>query len=410
MDLKYFMKHYHELLAYLREQEYSGAYIAHFQTEINWILSHADGNCWNSYQDIFFDRTAGVSSKQVLRQKRGLIGALELFDIHHAFPDGHRKNALFPRGAYHLLLPEYQELIDFYRNAEEKRGKKASTIHHEALNTASFLYDMQVKGCRSLSEITEDAAISFFRSQDGQFIKSCSYRKNISAVFKAGLSWKEQECRRILLCLPMLREKRQNIQYLTDMEISALMDTLRNGGNCISHRNKAIMLLLFFTGLRGCDIAAIRLDCIDWENEKIVIPQQKTGIPLELPLTPLIGNTVYDYLSMERPNIPDGHLFLTESRRPHSLGAKSVGNIVAKVFRSTGIRQEPGSRKGTHIFRHNLAASLLENGIPRPVISQTLGHTAPDSLEPYLRADFVHLKECALSIEAFPVTEEVFSL
>lgn len=53
MDLKYFMKHYHELLAYLREQEYSNAYIAHFQTEINWILSHADGNCWNSYQDIF---------------------------------------------------------------------------------------------------------------------------------------------------------------------------------------------------------------------------------------------------------------------------------------------------------------------------------------------------------------------
>lgn len=35
MDLKYFMKHYHELLAYLREQEYSNAYIAHFQTEIN---------------------------------------------------------------------------------------------------------------------------------------------------------------------------------------------------------------------------------------------------------------------------------------------------------------------------------------------------------------------------------------
>jgi hypothetical protein len=34
--------------------------------------------------------------------------------------------------------------------------------------------------------------------------------------------------------------------------------------------------------------------------------------------------------------------------------------------------------------------------------------TAPDSLEPYLRADFIHLKKCAVSIEAFPVSEEVF--
>ena len=32
------------------------------------------------------------------------------------------------------------------------------------------------------------------------------------------------------------------------------------------------------------------------------------------------------------------------------------------------------------------------------------------ALEPYLRADFVHLKECALSIETFPLAEEVFSL
>ena len=75
-----------------------------------------------------------------------------------------------------------------------------------------------------------------------------------------------------------------------------------------------------------------------------------------------------------------------------------------------GIRQEQGDRKGTHIFRHHLATSLLENGIPRPVISRTLGHTAPDSLEPYLRADFVHLKECAVSIEEFPVSEGVFVL
>ncbi len=77
-------------------------------------------------------------------------------------------------------------------------------------------------------------------------------------------------------------------------------------------------------------------------------------------------------------------------------------------MKAAGLRQKTGDRKGTHIFRHNLATSLLENGISRPIISQTLGHTAPDSLEPYLKADFIHLKKCAVSIEGFPVSEEVF--
>ena len=50
------------------------------------------------------------------------------------------------------------------------------------------------------------------------------------------------------------------------------------------------------------------------------------------------------------------------------------------------------------------------NGIARPVISETLGHTAPKSLDCYLSADIQHLREYALSIEPFPVSGEVLPL
>ena len=62
-----------------------------------------------------------------------------------------------------------------------------------------------------------------------------------------------------------------------------------------------------------------------------------------------------------------------------------------------------------HIFRHLLAVTLLENEVPQPVISCTLGHTSPDSVEAYLSADFIHLQGCSLSIEDFPVRKEVFN-
>ena len=73
-----------------------------------------------------------------------------------------------------------------------------------------------------------------------------------------------------------------------------------------------------------------------------------------------------------------------------------------------GVRNNPGDRKGIHLFRHYLATSLLGNGVEQPVISSTLGHQSPGSLAPYLSADFPHLKECALIIDCFPVRKEVF--
>lgn len=138
---------------------------------------------------------------------------------------------------------------------------------------------MQEQGAGCLDGITEEEVLSFFVSEDGTLVKSCSYKKNIAAVFKAGLRWKEPQCRRILAFLPMLRETRKNIQYLTDHEIQIL-----------------------------------------------------------------------DYLTKERPDSNDCHLFLSETRPFSPLGSLSIGSIVTKVFRKAGIRQSSGDRKGTHIF------------------------------------------------------------
>lgn len=408
MDLQNLREHHEELLSFMESNGYCNTYIRRFRDEINRILTEAGSHRWQSYQDIYLDYLKVPHSKDYLRNKRTIIGALEQFDLFGRLPDGRHRHTLFERGSYHLLQPEFQELIDFYCTYEKQRGKKESTIRGESLNTASFLYRMQEQGARCLDEVTEDAVLSFFVSEDGSLCKGCSYKKNISAVFKAGLKWKEPQCRRILSFLPLLRETRKNIQYLTQDEVRLLRAAVESSG--FSARNKAVILLLLFTGLRGCDIAGLTFSSIDWEKERILINQQKTSMPVEIPLSAVVGNAIYDYLEQERPDTESLRLFLSETHPFSPMSAQGIANIVAKACRLAGIRQNPGDRKGTHIFRHNLASSMLENGVPQPVITQTLGHTAPDSLEPYLKADFVHLKECSLSIEAFPLAGEVFSL
>ena len=74
---------------------------------------------------------------------------------------------------------------------------------------------------------------------------------------------------------------------------------------------------------------------------------------------------------------------------------------------AANVRQNEGDRKGFHIFRHRFITALLENGVPRPIISKVAGHVSPESIDVYLSADFKNLKECALSVEQFPIPKGV---
>jgi len=246
-------------------------------------------------------------------------------------------------------------------------------------------------------------------SSDETQLRSCSYKKNITAVLKACIHYYPEYCHRTLAFLPALRETRKNIQYLTSEEVQKVKEALANGENLLTLCDKAIGMLALYTGLRGCDIAGMTVDSIDWDRDLIYIIQQKTEFPLELPLTAVVGNAIYDYLTSERPHTESRDLFLSQNKPYDRLKSRSIGNVAVRIMIAAGIRQSKGDRKGFHIFRHHLATALLGNGVPQPVISRTLGHTSPDSLDAYLSADFLHLKECSINIEHFPVSEEVFS-
>jgi integrase len=204
-----------------------------------------------------------------------------------------------------------------------------------------------------------------------------------------------------------LRERRKNIQYLTSEEIVKVKAVLAPEETSLHLRDKAVGLLALYTGLRCCDIAGMSLDCIEWSEDLIRVKQQKTDVPLELPMTAIVGNAIFDYITKERPKTERSEIFLSESCPYGALKSASLAHIANRIMEAACIRQGKGNRRGFHIFRHHLATALLGNGIPQPVISRILGHTSPDSLDAYLSSDFPHLKECSLSVERFPLRKEV---
>lgn len=293
MNVQNLQDNYPKLISFMEINGYSKTYVDRFKREIKKILLAVDLKKWSCYTDVYLEYTQTSHSPDYLRDKRTIIGAIEQFDIHGRYPDRRSRHKLFERGSYPLLSPEFKSVIDYYCVAEKKRGKKATTIYTESHNASTFFLSLQQKGINSLVNVTEEAVLSIFMSSDGTLLRSCSYKKNITAVLKAYISYYPETCQRILAFLPALRETRKNIQYLTSEEIQKLKESLAKVENPLTLRDKAIGKLALYTGLRGCDIAGMTLNSIDWGRDLIYITQQKTEFPLELPLTAVVGNAIY---------------------------------------------------------------------------------------------------------------------
>lgn len=288
-----------------------------------------------------------------------------------------------------------------------QRGRQALQIFNKREVCAIFvLLPVTGNGCVFIRINNRGCGVgSVFQRRKQKMGHSLKY--SVEYGLKACLPYYGKSVERIIAYLPAIPNMRKNIQYLTEQELTAIRHTLEHDGT-ISLQDKAIITLAMYTGLRGCDISALTLENFDWEHDLIKITQAKTGQPLTLPLRAVVGNAVFDYLLKERPQCPEPYVFLTVHVPHRRLHTSNLDAICSKVMYKAGIRQGENERKSMHLFRHHVATSLLQGGVQQPVISATLGHSSPSSLDRYLSAEFKHLKECSLSIEGFPVGKEVF--
>lgn len=389
------------LVSYMQGIGYSAMYIDYVKKMAKWLSENSGHYKWKSFTDVEQTLKELWGNKYTYINKVRLLRIICQYVEKGLLPDGH-KHYIKPHH-YELLSEEYRRLTDVACNIISKRCKTSTSVKYAL---SSFFFRLQGMGVCSLESITEDVVLRTF-SQDGKPGKNHSIKYSVEYGLKACLPYYGQSIDRIIAYLPSIPNRRKNIQYLTEQELSAIKHTLEHD-NTISLQDKAIVTIAMYTGLRGCDISALTLDSFDWEHNQIKITQAKTCQPLTLPLRAIVGNAVFDYLLNERPKCREQYIFLTVNAPHRRLHTSNLDAICSKVMHKAGIRQGANERKSIHLFRHHVATSLLQAGVQQPVISAALGHASPSTLERYLSADFKRLKECSLSIEDFPLGKGVF--
>jgi integrase/recombinase XerD len=155
-----------------------------------------------------------------------------------------------------------------------------------------------------------------------------------------------------------------------------------------------MMLLLTVYGLRGVEVAHLRLEDIDWRNKQLHIRGRKSGDNTTYPLARSVDDAIVDYLRNGRPASSDREVFLSVIApfRPLVSGAAMASHVV-KYLQQAGI---VAHRPGTHLFRYSCAQRLFEAGMSLKVIGDYLGHVDLHSTHRYTKIAFDRLREVAL--------------
>ena len=408
MNVSRLQKDYPLLLENMQDNGYCRCKINMIQRCIKLVLDAGSLPEVDTYEQLYWREVQRRGYKEDARGCKTLksnLGQVKRFDLEGLCPQrGLYHGFLAPPSNFDLLGCVYKSIIDHYVQTAKSAGKADWTVCIERYAGILFLLHMQNAGAQTITAITERQVYDFFFDGE-QIIRGKAYKDKITPVLKSAIPNHGEPVVKLLSLLPSLSKHYQNYPYLTRSESEKFRIWLEEENSQLTLLDKAIATIAYYTGLRGTDILSLTPENIDWEKETIHLNQSKTGVELTLPMNATVGNAIWEYLVYERPHSAERFIFVS-GYRPYGK-ISSAWDHLKNVFNEADVRTN-GERTGVRIFRHHLATTLLGNRVPSPVISSILGHTSPESINPYVDADLDGLRECSLSIADYPVAKEVF--
>lgn len=159
------------------------------------------------------------------------------------------------------------------------------------------------------------------------------------------------------------------------------------------HRNRAIIEMLYGSGLRVSELTELRLSNI-YRKEGYMRILGKGSKQRLVPISPVadeqFGYWLYDRSQLDiKPEASD-IAFLNHYGR--QLTRAMIFTIVKRLAEAAGIRKTISP----HTLRHSFATHLLQNGADLRIIQQLLGHESIVTTEIYTHVNIQDLREAVL--------------
>lgn len=188
---------------------------------------------------------------------------------------------------------------------------------------------------------------------------------------------------------PQVPTKR--VQFVTELQFRRLYDSIPDE-HWWQLRDRAILYVLFYSGLRANELLALQVTSVDRERMVLLVSDGKGGKDRDVPCAPATLTHIDTYLQA-RPAYAGSELIL--ARQPGTNGVKGpmvydgLKQMLRRRCRAAGL-----PRLSAHKFRHAYAMLFANAGMPLSALAATMGHSSVTVTERfYARWQTEHLSE-----------------
>jgi len=183
------------------------------------------------------------------------------------------------------------------------------------------------------------------------------------------------------------KQERPMPSFLSEEEMANFLDLPRSN-KVLDLRDKALLELLYATGIRVSELVGISLEDVSFE-EGLIRVKGKGKKERLLPFGRKAEASLRDYLRV-RPSIHKGRidekaLFL--NYRGERLTPRSVERTIDKYIRVSALKR----KISPHSLRHSFASHLLSRGADLRAIQELLGHESLATTQKYTHLDLAQL-------------------
>ena len=195
--------------------------------------------------------------------------------------------------------------------------------------------------------------------------------------------------------IELQKQQERQVEFLEISDLEKMLEApmLIKGKKIIKFRDKAILEVLFSTGLRVSEIANLKKEDINLKREEFSV-RGKGGKIRVVFLSNQARYHLEEYLKLRRMDTSP-YLFVAHDRakkgreEDSAISPRTIERIVEKYAKIAGITK----RVTPHTLRHSFATDLLNSGADIRSVQAMLGHSSITTTQIYTHVTDKHLRD-----------------
>ncbi|WP_242550270.1 tyrosine recombinase XerC [Candidatus Enterococcus murrayae] len=170
-----------------------------------------------------------------------------------------------------------------------------------------------------------------------------------------------------------LKKKQARLpRFFYEKEIESLFDSV-NGVKPLDQRNRALLEVLYGSGLRVSECANLKLSVIDFDNNVLLI-HGKGNKDRYVPLGSYAADAILEFIRDGRKRLMNhfgkDHDYLFINHRGEKITSAGIEYVLNQIIKKSSL----ASDIHPHMLRHTFATHLLNNGADLRTVQELLGH------------------------------------